>query len=138
MKKIFLLIATFTLSLNLFAKDLIVVNPEIKVLPTKSTTAATMTIKNTSKIDYKLVRVEGNFAKTFEMHTMGKVDGMMKMRKLDNIEIKANSEVELKSGGMHLMIFELNDLLKENSEYEIKLHFEPKKEKVVKFKAVAL
>lgn len=138
MKKIFLLIATFTLSLNLFAKDLIVVNPEIKVLPTKSTTAATMTIKNTSKIDYKLVRVEGNFAKTFEMHTMGKVDGMMKMRKLDNIEIKANSEVELKSGGMHLMIFELNDLLKENSEYEIKLHFEPKKEEVVKFKAVAL
>lgn len=138
MKKIFLLFTTFTLSLNLYAKDLIIVNPEIKVLPTKSTTAATMTIKNTSKIDYKLVRVEGNFAKTFEMHTMGKVDGMMKMRKLDNIEVKANSEVELKSGGMHLMIFELNDLLKENNEYEIKLHFEPKKEEVVKFKAVAL
>lgn len=135
--KLFLAVL-ITFNTSLFANELIIENAEIKVLPTKSTTAATMTIKNSGSTAYKLIKVEGNFAKNFELHTMGKVDGMMKMRKLDFIEIPAKSDVELKSGGLHLMIFELNDLLNVGSFYNIKLHFEPKKTMDVKFKAVPL
>lgn len=138
MKFIFFTLLTLFSSTTVLAKDLIIENAEIRVLPTKNTTAATMKITNNSKINYKLIKVEGNFAKTFELHTMGKVDGMMKMRKIDSIDVLANTAIELKSGGLHLMIFDLNDFLKENTEYEMKLHFEPKKIMSVRFKAVGL
>ncbi len=121
----------------LIASELTFEKAEIRVLPTKNLTAATVTIKNLSDKKFKLIKVEGNFAKTFEIHTMEKIDGIMKMRTLENLEIPPKSSIELKSGGLHLMIFELNDLLKKDSTYTMNLFFEPNKVEAVEFKAVA-
>lgn len=128
----FLLISPITL----LANDLIFENAEIRVLPTKALSAATVLIKNSSDVKYKLIKVEGGFAKSFEIHDMEKIDGVMKMRTLDSLEIPANSKVELKSGGMHLMIFDLDEILTPGSSYKIKLIFQPKKEITVDFVAV--
>lgn len=137
--KFFLTTIFFSLFTKLiWANDLVIEKAEIRVLPTTNMTAATMVIKNKSTINYKLIKVEADFAKVFELHTMGKVDGVMKMRNLEFIEVPAKSDVELKSGGLHLMIFDLKELLKENAEYKMKLHFEPKKELVIPFKGVAI
>lgn len=138
MKKIFATIVIALFTKLIWATDLAIEKAEIRVLPTTNMTAATMIIKNKSAINYKLVKVEAEFAKVFELHTMGKVDGVMKMRNLEFIEVPAKTDVELKSGGLHLMIFDLKELLKENVEYKMKLHFEPKKELVVPFKGIAL
>jgi len=50
-----------------------------------------------------------------EIHTMRMDEGVMRMRKLDTLEIPAGERVELRSGGLHLMLmqpkgaFELGD-----------------------------
>lgn len=50
--------------------------------------------------------------------------GMMGMRKIDRLVIPAGGSVELKPGGYHLMIIELNQELKAGTKIEITLNFE--------------
>ena len=42
-----------------------------------------------------------------ELHTMTEENGVMKMRPLSAIEVKADAEASLQPGGMHLMLMGL-------------------------------
>lgn len=71
--------------------------------------------------------IGGTFARAerVEVHDMSMVDGVMKMRKLDNgVEIKPGETVEFKPGGFHLMFLGLNDGLKEGQTVKGTLQFE--------------
>lgn len=50
-------------------------------------------------------------------------DGMMKMRKVELIDIPAGDTVELKPGGHHLMVIGLKKALKEGDKVTIALQF---------------
>jgi periplasmic copper chaperone A len=51
-------------------------------------------------------------------------DGVMKMRALDGIDIAPGATIELKPGGMHLMIMGLKQPLKAGESFPATLRFE--------------
>ena len=59
-----------------------------------------------------------------EVHEMTMSDGIMRMRKLDGLEIKPGQSVELKPGGYHLMFTGLREGLKEKQTVKGTLVFE--------------
>jgi copper(I)-binding protein len=122
-------ILSFLLSFNLFALESIVIEKaSIKFPPPgMSVSAMFFKIKNNSDSDLKLVKVEGDFAKTFELHNMEMIDGKMKMRPVDFIQINKHSELELKHGSFHVMIFDIKSPLKIGDQKKIKLIFDNNK-----------
>lgn len=81
-----------------------------KPIPGRSMSAAFMSIRNTGAEDVviKTAAIEG--AKSVEIHTHSHQDGVMRMRQLHSLEIKAGQAVSLEPGGLHLMVFGIKTL----------------------------
>ncbi len=82
----------------------------------------------------KLVMAEGLFAKKFELHNMEMLQGKMIMRPVTSILINSNSSTELKSGGFHIMVFDILKPIKKGEIYNIKLIFD--NEKIIETKVL--
>ena len=91
--------------------------------PSLDVTAAYLVIENRSDQATALVAVETDAAETVEMHTMEYANDMMKMRKVDRIEIPAGVKTALAPGGIHLMLFGARNLA-ERDTVSLTLHFE--------------
>ena len=89
--------------------------------PGQKVGAAYMTLQ--SPADTALVKVESPVAGTVEIHTMTMNDGVMKMRMLENLPLKANETVKLAPGGFHLMLFDLAKPLQAGETVQFTLHF---------------
>ena len=83
--------------------------------------AAYMTI--TSASDKSLVKVESSVTDSVEIHSMSMENGVMKMRILDQLALKANTPNKLTPGGFHLMLFDLRKPLKAGESVSFILHF---------------
>lgn len=81
-----------------------------KPMPGRSMTAAFMEIHNTSTKDAVLTHASLEGAGSVEIHTHSHVDGVMRMRQLFELPIKAGESVTLEPGGLHLMIFAITKL----------------------------
>lgn len=75
------------------------------LIPGQNVAAAFFTITNTGKTVAKIVAAESNAAAMVEVHTHIHEDGMMKMRRLEDLTIEAGQTVEFKPGHLHLMMF---------------------------------
>lgn len=73
--------------------------------PGRDTAAGYMSITNHSKSDDKLVSVTSPISGAVEIHNHIEEDGVMKMRQVEGISLKAGETVELKPGSFHLMMF---------------------------------
>ena len=62
--------------------------------------AAYMTI--TSASDTSLIKVESSVTDSVEIHSMSMDNGVMKMRMLEELDLKANTPNKLAPGGFHL------------------------------------
>jgi periplasmic copper chaperone A len=93
--------------------------------PGQAVGAAYMTL--TSPQDSKLVYVETAAAGSVEIHNMTMENGVMKMRMLDELTLKANQAEKLAPGGFHLMLFDLKQQLKAGESATIKLCFKDNK-----------
>ncbi len=86
-----------------------------------------MTINNTGDSIETLLAGKTPIAKSIELH-MHTIDsnGVFRMRMVDGgrIEIPAGESVELKPGGLHIMMIELTDSLKAGDSFPITLKFE--------------
>lgn len=81
-------------------------------------------ITNTGSAADTLIGVETPVAGRGEIHDMTMTDGVMRMRKLaDGLEIPAGGTVELKPGGMHLMLLDLKQPLVAGARVPVKLTF---------------
>lgn len=67
--------------------------------------AAYMTLS--SKQDVTLIRLASDATSSVEIHSMSMQNGVMKMRMLENLAIKAGKAYKLEPGGFHLMLFDL-------------------------------
>jgi periplasmic copper chaperone A len=70
-----------------------------------------------------LLRVESDVAARAEMHSSQMENGMMRMRPLTAVHIPANNRVKFESGGLHVMLVDLKQPLKEGQRFPIKLVF---------------
>lgn len=82
--------------------------------------AAYMTI--TSASDTSLIKVESSASDSVEIHSMSMENGVMKMRMLEQLDLKANSPSKLAPGGFHLMLFDLKKPLKAGESVSFTLH----------------
>jgi copper(I)-binding protein len=77
-------------------------------VPGQSMTAAFLKVSNTGEQACQLTGASSSYAKKIEFHTHQHVDGMMKMRPVDIVEVAGGSSVAFKPGGLHLMLFGVN------------------------------
>ncbi len=76
-----------------------------EVLPGQDVTAGYMVISNPDHESDFLISAACECAKTLEIHRMVKEGDKMKMEPVDKVEVPARGKVELKPGGLHLMLF---------------------------------
>lgn len=77
----------------------------------------------TSDADDALVAVTSPAAKTIELHTHRKDNGVLRMRKLETIPLPAGTPVTLAPRGHHLMLYSLTTPLKEGATFPVTLQF---------------
>ena len=105
--------------------DISVTNQYVRMVPAGTPiSGAFMTIRNNGKTDRKLTKAESPAAKTVELHTHINDNGMMKMRPVKEINIKAHGQAELKPGSYHVMLIDLKQTLKEGETVPLTLTFD--------------
>lgn len=79
----------------------------------------------------RLVAASTAVSASVELHTMRMEGDVMRMRQVDAIELPAGGTVELKPGGLHLMLMGLKQPLKAGDTFPLTLRFEKAGEVVV-------
>ena len=92
-------------------------------LPGRNIAAGYMSVTNHTKTDDKLISATSPISARVELHTHLNENGVMKMRQVDGIEIKAGETIELKPGGLHLMMFDVN-LPADQQDVSVTLNYE--------------
>lgn len=101
-----------------------VVDPYVRLAPPGAqATAAFMVLRNEADKETALVKVDNPVSKISELHNHINDGGVMKMRQVKSIEIKAKGEAALKPGGYHVMMIELKAPMKEGDSIPLTLHF---------------
>lgn len=104
--------------------EVLLVDPYAKATPPNAkNSAAFMKIQNTSNSDVELISANSNISKVTELHTHIEENGMKKMIQIPSIKIPANSSVELKPGGLHIMFLGIQNQINENSNIDLNLTF---------------
>ncbi len=130
---LFLLMNVFTLPFFVVAQEAISVTAGHvrETIPGTDVSAAYMTISNKSEQSIKLIAAKSRLSNRIEIHQHLMVDGMMKMRKQDFLQINANSTATLQPSGYHLMIFDVQAPLTDGETLAITLYFDNKQEVTV-------
>lgn len=92
-------------------------------IPGTSNSSAYMEIVNKGGNTIALLSVSSNISPRIELHQHTLIDGMMRMRKLNSIDIKAKERVKLQPSGLHLMVFDVKTPLKAQQHVELTLNF---------------
>ena len=105
--------------------DIAVTDATVRALPPGiKSTVAYMTIKNSGAADRKLIKANSSVAKSIELHNNINDNGVMKMRQVQEIVVKANAQTKLTAGSYHLMLIDLKQSLKEGETVSIMLTFD--------------
>lgn len=88
------------------AASIIVQDPWVREpLGERKDTAAFAVVENRGSANRALVSASTDAAEKVELHEMKMVDAMMRMSPVARIDIPAGGKVELKPGGLHVMLF---------------------------------
>ncbi len=68
-----------------------------------------------------VTKLESPQAKAVEVHSMTEDKGVMKMRKLDRLDLPARTSVKLQPGGLHLMLIGLKKPMKAGDTVVVKM-----------------
>lgn len=130
------LLVLLTLSLSsLYAQE--VKDPWLKKpMPGLKMTAAYMTIVNNTAEELFLEKVTGPDAKFYEIHTHSKVNGVMKMRKIEGISIAPGKEHTLRPMSDHIMLIQMPKAPFNKTESQLTLHFKGGKTLKVKLPVI--
>lgn len=86
--------------------------------------AAYLSLRNTGSQDDALLAARGDVAERIELHTHINDNGVMKMRQVADIPLKAGQTTELKPGSYHIMLIGLTRPLVSGETIPLKLKFE--------------
>jgi len=119
------------------ADQVSVQNPYVRLAPPNApATGAFMVIKNNGDKDVKVLKADNPVSRVTELHTHLNEGGVMKMRPVPAIEVKAKGEAVLQPGGMHVMMIDLKAPMKEGDVVPITLTFDDGSSKQVDAKVV--
>jgi periplasmic copper chaperone A len=83
-----------------------------------------MTIVNKGSVDDRMIAAETPVAAKAELHRTIEEKGVMEMRPVPALEVKAGVSVELRPGSFHVMLFGLKEPLTEGRSFPLTLTFE--------------
>lgn len=93
--------------------------------PGTTITAMYMNVENKGDEDDVLTSVSSQISKSAEIHQTSVDDkGVAKMEMVESVSVPAGASVQLKPGGMHIMLIDLEEPLKSGDEVEVELVFE--------------
>ena len=92
--------------------------------PNSKTFAGYLKFTNRSSAEISIKELKSNAFEKIEMHSSFTEDGISSMKKLNALEIPANSTLNLKPGGYHLMLNSPNKMIKESDLIELMIYFE--------------
>jgi len=92
----------------------------------------------TAQKDVVLTGVSSPVAGIVEVHEMSMDKGIMRMRAADRVPLKAGQTIELKSGGLHIMMMDLKKQIKAGERVPLTLSFEATDGTVSTFEANAM
>ncbi len=114
-----------------------------KSLSKKSNSAIYMKIRNNTKNDIIITKANSKVAKTVEVHqTFTDEKGISRMKEVEQIIIPANETIEMKPGGMHIMLINLKRKLEPSNKFKCSLSIkrmvkgEYKKARNIRFEAI--
>ena len=140
MKQLSLLAAGLMVSLGALAgaaDSVTVQDPYVRLAPPNApATGAFMVIRNGGDKDVKVIKASNPASKVTELHTHLNEGGVMKMRPVPAIEVKAKGEAVLKPGGLHVMLIDLKAPMKEGDVVPSTLGFDDGSSKPVDAKVV--
>lgn len=111
--------------------------PYVRLAPPNAlATGAFMVIRNGGDKDVRVVKAENPASRVTELHTHINDAGVMRMRPVPAIDIKAHGEAVLKPGGMHVMLIDLKGPLAEGDTVPITLTFDDGSSKKVDARVV--
>lgn len=85
---------------------------------------AYFTAVNTGKYTDRIVGVSSDMAARTELHMHLNDDGVMRMRRVDGVNLPAGGKVTFKPGGYHIMFIGLYKPLKKGTRFPVTLMFE--------------
>lgn len=94
------------------------------VPPGQPNSAVFMSLENQSDQGQALVGAESTVSEVVELHTHVEEDGMMRMRRIEKIEVPAGETVTLQPGGLHVMLIGLKQPLDAGDVVDLTLVFE--------------
>lgn len=119
------LVAPFALHAEGVADWLAVEAPYARAVPPgQPNSAVFMILENRDAIDHALVAAASDAAEVVELHTHRQEGGMMRMRRIERIELPAGESVTLAPGGLHLMLIGLHAALQPGERIDVDLWFE--------------
>ena len=89
--------------------------------PGSSVSAGYFRLQNTAPASVTLRNVTSVVLERVELHQHQHVDGMMRMRKIDDLQIPAGSGIALEPGGYHLMLFGVPADLRDGDAIDIEI-----------------
>jgi len=99
--------------------------------PGQTVSGAFMTLGNNSGTAYALTSVSFSGASVVEIHETSMDEGMMRMRKVNQVDIPANGSAELKPGSYHIMLIGLEREMKAGTTETLTLTFSDDSQKTV-------
>lgn len=90
-------------------------------VPNQSATGAFMRL--TAHMDVVLTGASSPVADIVEVHEMSMDKGIMRMRAANHVPLKAGQTIELKSGGLHIMMMDLKTQIKAGDSVPLTLSF---------------
>jgi hypothetical protein len=111
---------------NVKAGDLVITQAWTRATPGGAKTGGGfLTIENKGSAPDKLISASADVAGKVELHEMAVNDGVMKMRPVEGgLTIDPGKTVKLAPGGLHLMIMDLKNPLKQGEKLPVTLQFE--------------
>ena len=102
-----------------------VVDPYVRAVPPVSRNSAMfMQLQNSGDKAIALVSAASPAAQVVELHTHTNDNGVMRMRRVPEIEIPAGQTTVLQPGGLHVMLIGLQQKLEVGGEVEVRLEFD--------------
>ena len=91
--------------------------------PTAQTGAAYFVAEQHGSNPARLIGAASPVAKRVELHTHSMKDGVMRMRKLDGIDVRSGEPLVFKPGGHHVMLMGLHQPLTAGTQFPLTLNF---------------
>lgn len=122
---VLLLTLACTVTFNANAADPVVRDAWSRAMPPVSKVgAAYLEIENPGSAAVRLVAASSDVAGRVEIHTHEMDGAMMRMRRLEHVDVAPGETVTFKPHGRHLMLFDLRRALVAGDRFTVELEFE--------------